>query len=366
MLRKILTTCIVLSTFNYGYTQINSIKETVADSAAAGTTAVEPVSKPSPVITGSVDAYYRFNFANHKTTINNFTSFTNSNNSFALGMASIKGDHSFGKASATLDLGFGQRAEEFSYADPARPTLFAVKQAYISYAVSDKFKLTAGKWATHIGYELVDAYLNRNYSMSYMFSYGPFSHTGIKADISLGKKSNFMVGLANPTDVVAVTSARKYALAQFSTASADDKLKAYLNYQGSYGGAFGLTQFDVVLIGTLSSTFSIGYNGTVQTVKAKGGSGNSWWGSALYLNYDPSSDFGITLRGEYFDNKKAIVAAPHTSIFDVTLSPNFKIGNLVIIPELRVDAGKNAIFTKGDGTSSKTTVSGLVAATYHF
>ena len=78
-------------------------------------------------------------------------------------------------------------------------TLFALKQAYLSYAVTDKFKLTMGKWATHIGYELADAYLNRNYSMDYMFSYGPFSHTGIKADIGLGGKSALMIGVANTT-----------------------------------------------------------------------------------------------------------------------------------------------------------------------
>ena len=52
---------------------------------------------------------------------NNYTSFTNSQNSFELGMASIKADHSFGKASATIDLGFGRRAEEFSYGNPGSP-----------------------------------------------------------------------------------------------------------------------------------------------------------------------------------------------------------------------------------------------------
>jgi hypothetical protein len=365
MLRKFLTTCIVLGTFSFGFAQTNSVTVPAADSVTSGSAAVEET-KPTPTITGSVDAYYRLNFSNPKTGLNNYTSFTNSNNSFAFGMASIKADHTFGKASATLDLGFGPRAEEFSYGDPSHSTLFAVKQAYLSYAVSDHFKLTLGKWATHIGYELVDAYLNRNYSMDYMFSYGPFSHTGIKADITVGKKSNLMLGIANPPDMVAITGSRKYAIAQFATATSDDKLKAYFNYQGSYGGAFGSTQFDVVLIGTLSSQFNIGYNGTVQSVKAKGGSSNSWYGSALYLNYDPESNFGITLRGEYFNNKKAIVAAPESSIIDVTLSPNFKIGNLTIIPELRLDAGSKSIFTKHDGSLTKSTVSGILAATYHF
>ena len=322
---------------------------------------------PAPTITGSVDFYYRYNFNDPKSgATNNLTSFTNSQNSFELGMASVRADHSFGKASATIDLGFGRRAEEFAYGNPEHTTLFAVKQAYLSYVISDHFKLTMGKWATHIGYEVPDAYLNRNYSMDYMFSYGPFSHTGLKADIGLGKKSALMLGVANTSDIVSTTSSRKYLIGQFSTGTDNDKVKLYLNYQGSYGGSHSTTQFDAVLTAAITSKFSIGYNGTVQSEKTDSTSSNSWWGSAVYLNVDPTSTFGITLRAEYFDNKKAVVSAPATSIFDVTLSPNFKVGNLTIIPELRLDAGKDEIFEKSDGTGTKTTVTGLLAATYHF
>ncbi|MEO8763124.1 MAG: outer membrane beta-barrel protein [Ginsengibacter sp.] len=322
---------------------------------------------PAPTITGSVDVYYRYNFNDPKSgMINNLTSFTNSQNSFELGMASVRADHSFGKASATIDLGFGRRAEEFGYGNPEHTTLFAVKQAYVSYAITDKFKLTIGKWATHIGYELADAYLNRNYSMDYLFSYGPFSHTGLKADIGLGKKSALMLGVANTTDIVSTTSSRKYAIAQFSTGTSDDQVKFYLNYQGSYGGSHSTTQFDAILTAAITGKFSIGYNGTVQSANTDSTSGSSWWGSAVYLTVDPNSTFGITLRAEYFDNKKAVVSAPFTSIFDVTLSPNFKVGNLTIIPELRLDTGKDDIFEKNDGAGTKTTVTGLLAATYHF
>ena len=327
---------------------------------------------PWPTITGSIDVYYRYNFANAKDingeqVTNNLTSFTNSQNSFELGMASIQAAHSFGKANAFIDLGFGRRAEEFSYANPDHTTLSSVKQAYVSYAITDKFKLTMGKWATHIGYELADAYLNRNYSMDYMFSYGPFSHTGLKADIGLGKKSALMLGVANTTDNVTTTLSRKFAIAQFSTATSDDKLKAYINYQGSYGGSYSLSQFDLVLIGTISSKFNIGYNGTIQLVKPDSLSSNSWWGSALYFNYDPTTSFGITLRGEYFDNKKGVLSSLYaTSIFDVTLSPNIRVGNLTIIPELRVDAGKDEIFLKNNDNPTKTTFTGILAATYHF
>lgn len=332
--------------------------------AVAQTDSIKTV---APTITGSVDLYYRYNFSNPRTGFtNNYTSFTNSQNSFELGMASIRADHSFGKVSATIDLGFGRRAEEFSYANPDHSSLFAVKQAYVSYAISDHLKLTMGKWATHIGYEVPDAYLNRNYSMDYMFTYGPFSHTGLKAEIGLGKRSALILGVANTTDHVSDRVSRKYAIAQFSTGTKDDKVRAYVNYQGTYGGAFSLTQFDLVVNATVTSKFSLGYNGTVQMVKPEGISSASWWGSAVYVTADPIAAFGITLRAEYFDNKKGVVSAPATSIFDVTLSPNFRVGNLTIIPELRLDAGKDKIFEKNDDTGIKTTVTGILAATYHF
>jgi len=328
---------------------------------------------PKPTISGSVDFYYRFNVANPVSgSTNNYTAFTNSHNSFELGMASIRADHSFGKASATVDLGFGRRAEEFSYTDGELGankngflTLAAVKQAYLSYAISDHFKLTGGKWATHVGYELLDAYLNRNYSMSYMFTYGPFSHTGIKADISLGGKTALMVGIANPSDMVTVVTPPKFAIAQFSTGTSDDHLKAYLNYQGGrYDVGASLNQIDLVLLGTISDKFNIGYNGTYQSRKITDVS-NSWWGSALYFNFDPCSSFGLTLRGEYFDDKKDVLGFD-ASIFEATLSGDIRVGKLTIIPEFRIDNASETIFEKRDGTPNKSTATFLLAGVYSF
>jgi hypothetical protein len=345
------------------------------------------------LISGFVDAYYRFNLSNPKSDqgFNNFTSFTNSHNSFELGMASLKLEHSMGKVGFVADLGFGKRAAEFSYnerltsttvsiPDPAdlpadvdaavvQNNEFAIKQAYITYSPTTNLKLTAGSWATHVGYELVDAPLNRNYSMSYMFSYGPFFHTGLKADFTAGK-SGFMVGVANPTDLKSASFSQKFGIAQYSYGG--DKIKLYLNYVGgNWGGVQRMKQVDAVVTGAVSDMFSIGYNGTVNFNKYRDqdgkydGDASKWWGSALYLNVDPTSAFGLTLRGEYFDNKDEVLALP-TSVFETTLSLNFKINGLTIIPELRLDNAKEEAFIKRDGTTQKSSVSALVAAVYKF
>src|SRR3954469_15450894 len=110
--------------------------------------AQDSAKKSLTTFTGSADVYYRYNFNNPKLyPYNSLTSFTHSSNSFELGMASIRADHSFGKVSATIDLGFGTRAEEFAYNDAN--TRFAIKQVYVTYAPSSTIKFTLGTWGTH-------------------------------------------------------------------------------------------------------------------------------------------------------------------------------------------------------------------------
>jgi len=319
-----------------------------------------------------VDFYYKYDFGQSKA--NNYTSFTNSHNRFEPGMASVKFEHKTSQLDAVADLGFGKRAREFSYNDDG--ILAAVKQLYVSYSVGTVVKFTAGSWATHVGYELVDPQLNRNYSMSYMFTNGPFFHTGVKADFTIGK-SGLMVGVANPNDYKYVPDGvlnKKFLLAQYSF-TASDLFKLYLNYVGGKTPDTSKTnQFDIVLTSKLNDEFSFGYNGTINAIQhwdgAKNSSAKSWWGSAIYLNLDPTSSFGLTLRSEYFSDKHQLKIPTNSidgcKIFANTLSANFKIDNLIIIPEFRIDNSSEEIFTKKDGTSTKTAVNVLVAAVYQF
>lgn len=337
-------------------------------------------------ISGNVDAYYRYNFAGQSGSVrnfNNFTSFTNSQSSFELGMASLRADATAmsGKVGATVDLGFGRRAEEFSYNDGEQEnkngfiSLSMIKQAYVTYAPSSKVKFTAGKFATHVGYELLDAPLNRNYSMSYMFTNGPFFHTGLKMDVTAGPVG-FMVGVANFVDQTTSTTGVKGLIGQFSGGAPSGNFKFYLNYAGFFGSKTGnnpsglesLNQVDLVLLGTISPKFNIGYNGTIQSRNQVTGSttdDGAWVGNAVYLNFDPTDKVGVTLRGEYIadDNKKVLF---QTNILAATASLDVKLGPLTLIPELRYESAKAEFFADGDGDPSKSTFSALVAAVFKF
>lgn len=370
MLRKLFATVFAVGSITIAFAQENSVAVNTATPPPTETkTEPEPEEKkPTLTISGSADVYYRYDFK--KQMGNNRTSFTNSHNAFSLGMASVKLEHAGSKVGAVLDLGFGTRATEFSYNETG--IFQAVKQAYVSYSPVKDLKFTAGTWATHVGYELVDPQLNRNYSMSYMFTNGPFTHTGVKAEYATGK-STFMVGVSNATDFrIPPTDQinRKFLIAQYSIAPSD-KVKIYANYVGGKAPDTSLVnQFDIVGTFAISSKFNIGVNGTLNRSQgwdgAKNVDGQNWYGAAGYFNYDPTAAFGLTLRSEYFNDDKGVKGLG-TSIFANTLSANFKAEGFTFIPELRFESAADPVyFDKAGALNQKGAVSFLLAVVYKF
>lgn len=327
---------------------------------------------PTPATTfgGSADMYYKYDFANLAG--NGKTSFTNSHNSFELGMASIEASHKMGKASVFVDLGFGNRAKEFTYND--NTSSFMIKQLNFTYEITDKFKVTAGSFGTHIGYELLDAVDNKNYSMSYAFTNGPFFNTGVKAQYTSGKVS-FMAGVTNPTDfktALEAGSTQKTFIGQ--VAYVGDTGSVYFNVtSGSSNPATTVnkTQFDVVASKKISDKFSLGFNGTYALINDDVISANDekWFALIGYATYAPKDNLSLAYRLEYFDATDAGVtlsALGGSSIVGNTLSLNYKVGNLTIIPEVRVDLSSEDVFMDSNSSPSSSNAYLLLGTTYSF
>ncbi|WP_431242636.1 outer membrane beta-barrel protein [Flavobacterium sp. P21] len=306
----------------------------------------ETATSPATTWGGSADAYYKYDFSKQ---MNGLTSFTNSQNSFELGMASIEAGHTFGKASVFVDLGFGKRAGEFSYNETTDKDInakFLIKQLFFTYNVTEKFKFVAGSFGTHIGYEVLDAVDNKNYSMSYAFSYGPFFNTGVKAQYTSGKFTA-MFGITNPTDFKSAMDAgstQKTYIGQVGYIG--ETGSAYLNFtSGSANPASdeNKTQIDFVASKTISDSFGLGFNATYAKTKNDFDSDldGEWFSLVGYANYSFSPSLLLAYRMEYFDAKDlapSLGTLTGSSVFANTVSLNYKVGKLTIIPELRYDA----------------------------
>lgn len=105
---------------------------------------------------------------------------------FSLGFVQTKMQYSNDKSDVVVDLAFGPNPDLGNYGNVLGAlgsntgTALAIKQAYFNWKATDKLTLTAGQFGTHIGYEVIDAPVNYNYSLSNLFNDGNLYHTGVK------------------------------------------------------------------------------------------------------------------------------------------------------------------------------------------
>jgi hypothetical protein len=322
---------------------------------------------PKFSISGSVDAYYRANLNGDNSVDEESgapnaapgSSFANLPG-FALGMANVVASYEGEKAGFVADLVFGPRGTDAVFASPMySATGNIVNQLYAYWNVTEKVKLTLGNFNTFLGYEVISPVANFNYSTSYLFSYGPFSHTGLRADFDLGSDWSLMLAVMNPTDLTEFNPFGKYAYG------------AQLGYSGQFlnfvadNGAFEVDYtggFDI------SEEFFLGINAAY----FDGADDSGFGGGAIYPQYKTSENFTLGLRGEYFvehgDFGAIGTGVEDSSVFAVTLTGSAAIGNLIIKPEVRLDSAsdESGYFLDEDLLPQKSLSSVLLAAIYSF
>ena len=315
--------------------------------AIAYTAQAQTDSTSTPLeISGSADAYYKYDFSKKA---NIPTSFASDQNSLSLGMIDIALKKKTGKASFVGEVSFGPRGEGQSIPNAGSSgQSYHIQNLYATYAFSNKFSMTAGYMGTFIGYEVISPVGNFNYSTSYLFTNGPFQNAGIKANLAISDKVGLMAGLfqdtwnsysANPSHGLSTFGA------QLSVIPIEN-WTAYLNFaSGSVSG----TIVDLTTAYQITKKFKLGLN----YVDFANGKEVGYSGIALYPSFAITNGFALGLRGESFKFKKK---SGNESIAALTFTANLKSGGLTLIPEFRLDNSKNNTFgfvdSKGAPTKS--------------
>lgn len=355
---------------------------------------------------GSADVYFRKNFngpSRGEFAQSPATSFGNLPG-FSLGMLNLISTYEAKKFGFVADLVFGPRGEDAVFRSPMNAAGIGgssqiINQLYVYWLASDVVTLTFGNFNTYLGYEVISPTGNFNYSTSYMFSYGPFSHTGIKADFEITDRLSFMASLMNPTDMTEFNVLQSYTIgAQLGYTT--EKGNTYLNFL--YGDQDGTLDLDFpISVGEISGgrTFQVdlstglnvteqlylGFNGTYNTIAPGeiyngseisdlGGENSGFYGAAIYAQGKFSDKFVLGGRAEYFsvfntgiDGAVGLNSQGDGNVFAFTLSGNLKVSeNFMLIPELRTDSMKENFFVNNNISPSKNLSSILLAAVFSF
>jgi hypothetical protein len=363
--------------------------------------ATEEESKPTFNISGSIDTYIHTSMGATEPAYGNSgpsTSFANLKG-FSLGMANLIASYQGEKSGFTADLVFGPRGRDAVFAASYTDQRI-INQLFAYIKLSDAVTLNIGQFNTFVGFEVISPAVNPNYSTSYLFSNGPFNHTGVRADFSFGDGLVAKLAIMNPTDIVEFNPVNTFTLGgqigkttegggvwlNLLYGDQDGKLDTDVNVDGDVSEAGALFQADVTAGFTISESFYLGANVSYQTIgegeMMVGGDiegdeddASSFMGFALYPKFTLSDAFALAIRAEYFSSTKFHpLAAPigidpadgDGNVIALTLSGNIKAGPLLFIPELRYDKTSEDYFNKKDGEATDSMISATLAAVYKF
>lgn len=306
-------------------------------------------------VSGSVDAYFQTYLTASDDSDQSFGTAFADQTGFALGMANVIFSYEGENVGAVVDLVTGPRGAGATFNTDIVDGI--VNQAYVYWNVSDKTTLTFGRWNTFLGYEVIAPASNFNYSCSYLFSNGPFSHMGLKADFALSDDISLMLAVTNPWDTNDISATGEYGLGlqlgfygQYLNLYNDSGSNDGLGFEIDYTGGFDL-----------SDSFFLGINAAYND-----NDGSGFYGAALYPQLSTSDDFSIGLRGELF-GLHGDANPNEESVLALTLTGSYVVEDLIIKPEIRLDSWTDATpYVDSDGIATDNLAAFTLAAIYSF
>ncbi len=259
------------------------------------------------------------------------------------------------------------------------------QEAYVNYLIplGSGIKLTAGKMATLAGAELMNSKDNMNFSSSWGFAFGPFTHTGVRLSYDVNSMVGVTLGVNNGWDNLDDNNDSKTLEAGLSLNPFDSLSWTHAIYYGSEQTEVTSLQrffYDTVLTYTPSSRFKFvtqfdygneqqdGTKGAALASRTAGladnifptvqqsdaflaGNGGDWNTVVGYANYTPTDKFGLTLRGERFNDTDGARTGIDQTLYGLTLTGAYNLTpDLLTRLEYRYDISNQDVF----GTDSAT------------
>ena len=328
---------------------------------------------------GFATSSYTYNFDQPSDGLNRFRVYDFDDNSFKFdnGELVLKKDASnAGDIGFRIDLTYGFSGPQSNKASGG-PNVsdtdvsdddFDVQIGFVSYVapIGNGLKVDLGKFATHVGSELMDGYdgWNYNFSRSMAFNFGPFTHTGVRLGYTVNNKVSLLGIIANGKDNQTDDNDAKGFGAQIAVTPMDN-LSVYLNYFGSpevqTGDADNSDDYqnfwDIVVDLQLSEKTLL--NGDIVYGSEDNANGvgldANWFGTSWILRHDISNAFSLNLRYEYYDDKDGFRSGTVQELNAFTITPEVRVNsNMVVRAEYRHDDSDATPYIDENGDAEDT------------
>jgi hypothetical protein len=250
---------------------------------------------------------------------------------------------------------------------------FDIPQLFLTYVVpvGKGLRVDAGKFVTHMGYEVIGGYdgYNDNFSRSFIFGYGiPFTHTGVRAIYVFNSKITGTFSLTNGWDDVqrlnhgysegfqlAVTTTKTTSVS-FNFIHGPERPRDNSD-QRSVGEIVAGWKPTARLSFDLDGLYGHEENGVAP------GQDAIWKGLAAYSKYNLTRNFSLAFRGEIFGDGGGTRTGSSQTLTGFTLTPEYDMsarfsglstslkkldGKFAVRGEFRIDQSDEGVFLTSD------------------
>lgn len=310
-------------------------------------------SMPTVSLSGFIDSYYSKNFGEPANRTNKLRNFDNTENQFVLSLAEVSLQKTAAPAGFRIDCNFGS-TNDIVQAGIGSTTLPTLQQGFATLHLpfGEGLTVDAGKFVTHLGYEVIESKDNWNYSRSLLFAWAvPYYHTGIRMSYPVAASLTATALIVNGWNSVVDNNGFK-------------SLGITLNYAPERSTAIilnvidGVEQSDPVIAGKkkvidviavrqMTESFSLALNVDYGDERTMNGL-VLWKGVAVYGRYSITASSSASLRGEILDDQSGY--ATGTGIRNLTVKEvtatyeQSAAGSMLLYFEMRYDFSNVSIF----------------------
>jgi hypothetical protein len=283
------------------------------------------------------------------------------------------------RAGFRLKLNFGEDAK-FTGGNTGADE-FDFQEAYVQFIapIGNGLTIQVGRMNTLIGYEVIESYVNPNFSRSFMFGMGePFTVTGVRGSYDFNEYVSFSMSAINSFGGAQVDgNSSKSIEALLSLAPMDNVVVSFFGFWGPEGTR-GVSNSDRVMFGGIldvqvtdsAEVVVEAYIGNQPNSAGPGTVNARWNGVAGYFIYDFTDQWGARVRAEVFEDAagffscggaagaagNALVCFPGSTaaqtLWEMTFTLQFKpVPSMITRLEFRHDKSDQKTFQDGVSAS---------------
>jgi hypothetical protein len=318
---------------------------------------------PPVVVSGFVDAYFSFNLARPTSHVNQLRNFDITENQITLSTAEISVTRAAAPIGFRIDADFGPTNDLIQ--SGATGSIANIGQAYITCIapIGSGLTIEAGKFATHMGFEVIKAKDNFTYSRSLLFALPiPYYHLGIRAFYPVSDRLTLGAfvydGFNGPPNNSVKTFGLQASLSPMTgftlignwiggPALPEDVSKKFRNVEN----IIAMYQATEKLLLAVDAVYGEEHLDNALAL---------WKGVAGYVRYALADPSAVTVRAELYNDPLGFTTGGPQDLREITLTYEYKVATyLSLRTEYRYDSASGAAYDGSGGPFSRTNQSTL-------